>query len=194
MTTMPAWYLRRALPWPSLLGGLVVGTVLLLAVHRWESATGAALPVIALLAAAGAAFGYDEPALAVTGVTPRGARWAPASRYVAGLVPPLAGLGLLMLAPGEVDVAGWALVVAGIGAAVLMLAGVASARQVARPGAAVAGLVVLAGLAPLAMGPMLDLPSVYPAPALTPGVTVFWVVLAAGAVAGSLLGPRVLRR
>lgn len=191
---MAAWYLRRALPWPSLLGGLVVGVVLVLAVHRWEGASGAALPVIALLGAAGAAFGYDEPALAVTDVTPRGTRWAPAGRYVAGLVPPSAGLGLLVLAPGQVDLADWALVVAGIGAVVLMLAGVASARQVPRPGAAVAGVVVLAGLAPLAVGPMLDLPAVYPAPGLSAAVTASWVVVAAGAVAGSLVAPRLVRR
>lgn len=192
--TTSAWYLRRAVPWPSMLGGLVVGAVLVVAVHRWESAAGAALPVIALLAAAGAAFGYDEPALAVADVTPRGARWAPASRYGAGLVPPAAGLGLLLLAPGEVDASNWALVIAGIGAAGLMLAGVASARQVARPGAAVAGLVVFAGLAPLATGPMLDLPALYPAPDLSQAVTTFWVLLAATALAGSLVGPRLVRR
>lgn len=109
-------------------------------------------------------------------------------------MPLVAGLVLLLLAPGEVDASSWALVVAGIGAAGSSIAGVASARQVPRPGATVAGLVVFVGLAPLAMGPMLALPALYPSPDLSGAVTTFWVLLAVIALAGSPVGPRLVRR
>lgn len=191
--TLSLWYLRRAVPWSALLGGLVAAGVLVALVHRWEDATGAALPVVALLAAAGAAFAHDEPAVAVTGVTPRGGRWAPNLRYAAALAPPVVGLGLLVAAPGTLDRSDWALVVAGLAGTATALAGLASLRHVPRPGAAVAGLVVFLGLTPLAMGPFLDLPELFPSPGLTDGVTTSWAAVVAAAVVAVLVGPRVAR-
>ena len=176
-----------------LLGGLVAAGVLVAVVHRWEQGTGAALPVVALLAAAGAAFAHDEAAVAVTGVTPRGGRWAPALRYAAASVPPVLGLALLVAAPGDLDRPGWALVVAGLAGTATALAGLASLRQVQRPGAAAAGVVVFLGLTPLAMGPFLDLPDLFPSPVLTDGVTAFWAVVGAVAAATVLAGPRLVR-
>lgn len=193
MSTAPAWYVRRAIPWPPIWGGLLLGALMVVATHRWESVTGGALPAVALLAAAGVAFVHDEPALAVTSVAPRGARWAATGRSVAALLPVAAGLALVTLAPGEVRAPEWALVIGGLSATALMVAGAASSRGIASPGAAVAGLVVLAGLVPLTVGPLLDLPAVYPSPGLTSEVTTFWTVVGASALFLALVGPRLAR-
>lgn len=194
MPTPSAWYLRRVPPWAAMLSGLAVAVPLLLAAHRWDGMTAAALPAIALLGSVGAAFVHDDPALPVAGVTPRGTRWAPAHRYAAGLLPPVGALALLLMAPGAVDGLGWAVVVAGIATVVLVLATLLSLRQVPRPGAAVAGAAALLGLAPLTVGPMLDLPDVYPAPDLGPSAAAGWAALTVGSLTALALGRRAARR
>lgn len=170
------WTLRHAVPWPSLGVGLGMGAVLVAAGHRWDSVTGLALPLVVLLAAAGSAFVHDDPARTVTAVTPRGGRWAPGLRLLAGWVPACAAALLVALAPGEAS-RGWWLVVGACTSLALVLATAASRRQVTRPGSAVAGAVVLLGLTPLTVGPMLDLPDVYPGPALTHTATWTWTLV-----------------
>lgn len=192
----PGWYLQRAVPWPVVLGGVGLGALPVAAGHRWDSLTGPVLPLVVVLAAAGAAFVHDEPAVAVTCVTPRGGRWAPALRSVAGVLPLLVGLGLLLLAPGELSAGSWGLVVLGLGSLVLMLTLLASSRQRPRPGSAVAGTVVVLGLVPLTMGPFLDLPAVYPSPGLSDTMTTLWAGAAVVGLVGmvGLVGLTCLRR
>ena len=101
------------------------------------------------------------------------------------------------LAPGAPS-RGWWLVVAAATAVALALATAAAARQHARPGAAVAGAVVLVGLVPLTVGPFLQLPDLYPQPDLTGTGTRTWLLLllASSVATASLLvvHPHRLRR
>lgn len=172
---MHLWYLRRAVPWAALLGCLLAGAVLVGLARRWDSVIGLALPLAALLAVSATAFVYDEPAVAVTTVTPRGRRWAVLARLGAGGAVLALGLGLLLAVPGPVDGPGWGLLLAGAGGTVLLIALAGSRRQLPRPGATIASVVVLLGMAPLVLGTFLDLGSPYPMPELTDRLTALWV-------------------
>lgn len=180
---MRAWYLRRAVPWTVLLGSLAVGSVLVAAAHRWESFTGLGQPLTALLACGATALVLDESALAVTAVTPR-SRWAVTGRLSTAVVPLAAGLALLAAAPGPLQTADWALVLAGAGGVALALALGATRRQVSAAGAAVMSTVVLIGIAPMVIGMFFDLRSPYPLPELDTDLRVFWASLGALAAAG----------
>ncbi|HYG94385.1 MAG TPA: hypothetical protein VD859_12425 [Nocardioides sp.] len=181
------WYLRRAVPWTALLGGPALGSALVLLVHRWESLAGLVLPLVAVVAAAAAAFALDEPSAAVTTVTPRGRRWAHTARAVAALVPLGAGAALLLAAPATLrgDLSDWLLTLAGLGALVLCLGLSAAVRQHPGAGGAIAAAVVLAGLTPLVLGVLLDLDPPYPLPQLSDGLRAMWGVAFLGGVAGS---------
>jgi uncharacterized OsmC-like protein len=185
-----AFYLRRAIPWAAVAACLALAGTLVAAAHQWDSFRGL-LPVVVALAAAAAAFVYDDPAVAVTSTTPRGSRWAPGTRLLVGIGATVAGLGLVLAVPGDPRPSPWALVTAGLAGLALLAAAQASARQHARPGAGVAGVVVFAALVPLVMGPLLDLPAVYPDPDLTTGATLAWSAAVAVAVLG--LTGRLLR-
>lgn len=191
------WFVRRAVPWTSVVPGLAAGAVLVAAGHRWDSLSAPALPLVVLLAAAGSAFVQDDQARSVVAVTPRGARWAPARRLAVGWAPGLVAAALVALAPGAFG-RGWSLVVAATIALTLALALVGAAQQVARPGAAVAGAVVLLGLVPVTVGPFLQLPDLYPHPDLTAAATRTWLalLLASSAATAWLLiaHPHSLRR
>jgi hypothetical protein len=91
---MPLWYLRRAVPWASLLGCLGISAPLIAVARGSHTVGGPAMLLAALLVAASAAFLYDEPAAEVTTVTPRASRWAPAARSAPVAVPLLAYTGL----------------------------------------------------------------------------------------------------
>ena len=171
---MRLWYLRRAVPWAALLGGLVAAAGLVGLTRAWEGFTGLGLPLAALLAASCAAFVFDEPAVAVTAVTPRGSRWGRSARLALAGLPVLAGSALLAAAPGDTDLAGWTVVVLGLGGTVALLALAGSVRQLARPGSAVASAAVLLGMTPIVLGLFLDFRSPYPLPPLTDGLTAFW--------------------
>lgn len=191
---MLLWYLGRAVPWATLLGCLAAGAALVAALHLWESFAALGLPLVALVSVSAAAFLLDEPAVAVTTVAPRGARWALAGRSAVAVVPLAGGAALLLAAPEGVrgDAAGWLLVLAGLVAVVLLLTLAGARRQVPRPGATVASGVILLGMTPLVVGMFLDWRSPYPMPDLSRELQVFWTsALVVGLVGcGSLLrGP-----
>lgn len=188
---MRLWYLRRAVPWPATLGGLGGCGLLVAATVRWEGFGWFGLPMAALLAVAAAALVYDEPAVAVTTVTPRGSRWAPASRLAAGLAMLGMGLALVLTGPGTTDEGAWTLALGGLGGLVLLTAVEGSARQVPRPGGAIAPLVVLVGLAPLVLALFLEVRAPWPAPGLTGAQRGLWAVAAGIAAIGILrrMGP-----
>jgi uncharacterized membrane protein (UPF0136 family) len=179
------WYVQRAVPWATLGGTVLVAVVLVGSAHLWDRAAAVALPLTVLVTAAGGAWAYDEPAIAVSTVTPR-ALWCARTRFVAGTVPPAAGFGAILLAPGSVDSAAWGLVTATIASVALLLAASAARRQVPSPGAAVAGLVALLGLALLVIGPFVDLPATFPAPGLSRDVVSVWCGVLALSIAGTL--------
>ena len=77
---------------------------------------------------------------------------------------------------------------AGITVGVCLTAG---ALLVARPGAEVAGVVVLGGLAPLVAGRLIAMGGAYPQPQLSAGWRAFWISLA---VVGAGLASFGLRR
>jgi hypothetical protein len=142
--------------------------------HRWEALAGLALPLVCLLAVAGAAFTFDEPGIAVTSVTPRGDRWSASARGVLALGSLGSGFALLVAAPGGTDPRGWALVVTALGATALLAALTATRRQLPSMGAAIASTTVLLGLSPLVVAMFVDLGSPYPSPELSDGVELFW--------------------
>lgn len=183
--TAPWWYLRRAVPWPVLLGCCAAAVVLAGAIARWPSTTAGLLPAVLGCCAAGGAFVFDEDAGTVTAVTPR-ARWRLALRCGAALVPLAVWSAVLLLRPGDVPpqrdgwwLVGTALVVAAVGAA-----GLASRRDLPAPGSVVAALVVVAVFAPMVAAPVLGWPSPYPAEALTTAARAFWLCLAGAGLAG----------
>lgn len=177
---MVAWYLRRAVPWTALLGCLALAAALVALVHRWEVLAGLVLPLVCLLAVAGAAFTFDEPCVTVTTVTPRGGRWSTSARGLVGLGSLGSGVALLVAAPGATDTRGWALVVGALGAVAMLAALVATRRQLASSGAAIATTTVLLGVSPLVVAMFLDLGSPYPLPELSDGVELLWTLVLVG--------------
>jgi hypothetical protein len=170
------------------MGCVAAATVLVAAVHRWPSIASLGLPLAAFTVVAATCLLFDEPAVAVSSVTPRGRRWAPALRSAVGAIALALGVALLATIPADVagDLGDWAAVLAGLTAAALFAVLVASRRQVAQPGASVASLVVLGGLAPLVVALMLDWRSPYPSPGLSGGLRMFWASAAAVGAAGLL--------
>lgn len=183
---MVTWYVRHALPWRVVAGVAGCGALVVALAHRWDELTGPGLPLVALLAVASVAFAFDEPAIAVTSVSPRGPRWAAAARLGAASLPLTAGGLMVVTAPGSTDGADWFLVLAGLGGTVLLLALLASRRQAARPGALIAPVVVVAGLAPTVVAMLFDLRSPYPVPELADGQRAFWAATAAAGLLGCL--------
>ena len=89
---MSSWYLRRAIPWPLVLGWTAASAACVLSVLAWQSWAAVGLPLAAVAAAAAAGFSFDDPALAVTAPAPRGA-WARRRRAGIAVVPTSARLG-----------------------------------------------------------------------------------------------------
>lgn len=183
---MRFWYLRRAISWPPVTGCVAVATLLVAAVHRWPSIAGVGLPLAAVTVVAAACLLFDEPAVAVSAVTPRGRRWAPALRSVSAVLVLAVGIALLSTIPADVagDLSDWVLVLGGLTAVALLVVVSRAQGQVAQPGAGVASVVVLVGLTPLVIGLMLDWRSPYPPPpGLSDGLRTLW---AGGAAVGML--------
>lgn len=180
------WYLRRAIPWATLLACCGAALVAAGAVHRWPSTAVVLLPATLGCCAAAAAFVFDEPDTAVAAVTPRAA-WRRTARMAVALVPLALWLGLVLLLPVA---EGWWL--AGT-ASVLVTAGVAGLAtrwRAAAPGAVLAAVVGIAVFVPLVLGSVLGTEFLYPYDGLVGVVGTFWTVTAGlGTVAclGALL-------
>ena len=186
---MTGWYLRRALPWRVLAGGLLIAGALLLAAHRWESLAAFCITVAVLAVAGVAGFVHDEPALALARVTPRGTRWVGARRLAVGAAVAGVGAAGLRWAPTEIEVGDWALVLAGVAAVAVAASAVLSRREQTQPGGLVATVIVLAGLTPLVLGAVTEV-SVYPAPDLTDTQLVAWSAVLVLALATVLASAR----
>ena len=185
---MRLWYLRRAIPWPPVAVCVAAAVALVAAAHVSPATADLVLPLAALVAVAATCFLFDEPAVAVTAVAPRSGRWALALRASTAALPLGAGLALLLTAPADArgDRSDWALVVAGLAGTVMPAVLVGARRQLPRPGAPLASVVILGGLAPLVLGPFLHLRSPYPQPELSDALRTIWAAAAGTGLAGAL--------
>ncbi|MDF2966341.1 MAG: hypothetical protein K0Q93_119 [Nocardioidaceae bacterium] len=159
---------------------------------RWPEDAVLLAPAFLACCAAAAAFAYDEDALPVVAVTPRGAGWRRANRLGVTLVP-LSVWGLVVaLRPGEVPFwrPGWWLLG---GATVLLVAGsaaLASRRLVQTPGAVLAPVVAVAALAPVTLSGMFSWGTLYPIGDFPDTVRTVWLGIA---LSGALVCAVALR-
>jgi hypothetical protein len=158
------WYAGRAVPWAALLACAALAAALTGAMNLWEQTAAALLPLAVAATAAAAGFLFDEHAVAVTSVTPRGQRWGRTTRLALTLLPVATWLALVPLQPGSVplDTGGWWLIGAGACLLAAGVAGLAARRQQSRPGGQVAAMLVLLVTVPMVVGPFLDWEPVFP--------------------------------
>lgn len=161
---MRLWYAGRAVPWAALLVCAALAAALTGAMNLWEQTTAALLPMTVAATAAAAGFLFDDHAVAVTSVTPRGQRWGRTTRLALGSLPVAAWLLLVALLPGSVplETTGWWLIGAGACLLAAGVAGLAARRQQSRPGGQVAAMLALLVIVPLVVGPFLDWEPVFP--------------------------------
>ena len=174
------WYLRRSVPWLPLLGACGAATITAFLLARWPHDAFLLAPALLACCAAAAAFVYDEDALAVVAVTPRGASWRRTNRLGVALVPLSLWAVVVSVRPGDVSLVrtGWWLLG---GATVLLVVGaaaVASRRLVPTPGMVLAPVVVVAVVAPVTLSGMFSWGSLYPIGDFPDTVRAVW--LAAG--------------
>ena len=186
------WYLRRGVAWLPLLGACGAATIAAALLARWPEDAFLLAPALLACCAAAAAFVYDEEALAVVAVTPRGAGWRRVNRLGVMLVPLSLWALVVSVRPGHVSLArsGWWLLG---GATVLLVVGaaaIASRRLVPTPGAVLAPVVALAAVTPVPLAGMLSWGSLYPIGEFSDTVRAVW--LGAG-LCGALMCAVALR-
>lgn len=177
------WYLRRGVAWRPLLGACGAALVTAALLARWPEDAFLLAPALLACCAAGAAFAYDEDALAVVAVTPRGAGWRRANRLAVTLVPLSLWAVIVILRPGDVQLSrpGWWLVG---GATVLLVTGaaaLASRRLLPTPGVVLAPAVALMAVAPVTLSGMFSWGSIYPIGDFPDAVRTVWLCVSVGA-------------
>jgi len=160
------WYLRRGVAWLPLLGGCGAAAVIAGLLAWWPDDAFLLAPALLACCAAAAAFAYDEDALPVVAVTPRGAGWRRANRLGVTLVPLSAWALVVALRPGDVPFwrPGWWLLG---GATVLLVAG-----------SALAPVVALAAVAPVTLAGMFSWGTLYPIGDFPDTVRTVWLGVA----------------
>ncbi|MGH3337016.1 MAG: hypothetical protein ACRDOZ_14440 [Nocardioides sp.] len=181
---MRFWYLRRAIPWIALLGCSAAGLLATGLLHRWPSASMALLPAILACCAAAAAFVFDEQALSVVSVTPRGATWRRTTRLSVAALPLGVWTALIAWRPGDLPLtrAGWLLAGAATILLVVGMAGVAARRELPAPGALLAPVIAIAVFSPVVITLFLGWSSIYPVGDFESGVRTFWLLVAGSGV------------
>lgn len=154
---MRLWYARRGIPWDPFLACLASALLLAAVVHGWPRWAGLMLPGAMAACAASVGFVLDEPAAAAAAVTPRGGRWAAATRVGVALAPVLVWLLVVTGAPSSLELDESAWITAGLAAQVAALVSAWSAvrRGATTPGSSVAAAIAGIVLAPFVIGPML---------------------------------------
>ena len=191
------WYLRRGVAWLPVLGACGAAAVTALLLVRWPGDAFLLVPALLACCAAASAFVYDEDALLVVAVTPRGAGWRRANRLGVTLVPLSVWAVVVALRPGDISLArpGWWLLG---GATVLLVAGsaaLASRRLVPTPGALLAPVVAVTAVAPVTLAGMFSWGSLYPIGDFPDTVRTVWlgVALTGAVVCAVALRPGVRR-
>jgi len=178
------WCLRRGVAWAPLLG-CCAGALLLVAVlERWPGSALVLLPALVACCAGAAAFCFDEAALPVVEVTPRGGTWRRRARLAVAGVPLLLWVVAVALRPGDLALSRGPWWLVGF-AAIMLAAGVAalaSRYAVAAPGGPLAAGVVLAVIGPVIVTAFLGWDTPYPVDDFGTEVVAFWSAVAALAV------------
>jgi hypothetical protein len=186
------WYLRRGVAWLPVLACCAAAAVTALLMLQWPDSAGVLAPTVLACCAGAAAFVYDEDALPVVAVTPRGASWRRATRLAALLLPLAVWAVVVALRPGHVPLArtGWWLLG---GATVLLVAGsaaLASRRLVATPGSLLAPVVAVAVVAPVTLSGMFSWGSLYPIGDFSDIVRTVWLGVALSGAAACAVALR----
>ena len=186
------WYLRRAIPWMTLLGCCATAVLLALAVNRWPATALVLLPALVASCAAAAAFCFDEAALPVVAVTPRGATWRRTARLAVSVVPYAVWAVVVVVRPGSLplDRDKWLLV--GLAAIVFAagLAALASRRGATAPGTTLAGAVALVCIGPIVVSSFLGWKSLYPIEVFPSGTVAVWMGVAGAGMLACLAALR----
>jgi hypothetical protein len=174
------WYLRRGIAWLPLLGACGAAAVTAVLLARWPGDAFLLAPVLLACCAAAAAFVYDEDALPVVAVTPRGAGWRRVNRLGVAVIPLSVWALVVASRPGDVQLSrsGWWLLG---GAGVLLVAGsaaLASRRLLPTPGAVLAPVVALAVVAPVTFAGMFSWGTLYPIGDFPDTVRTVWLGVA----------------
>jgi hypothetical protein len=187
------WYLRRGVPWLPVLGACAAAALTAVLLARWSDDAFLLAPALLACCAAAAAFAYDEDALPVVAVTPRGAGWRRVNRLAVTLVPLALWAVVVTLRPGGVQLSrpGWWLLG---GATILLVAGsaaLASRRLVPAPGALLAPVVAVTAVAPVTLSGMFSWGTLYPIGDFPDPVRTVWlgVALSGAAVCAVALRP-----
>jgi hypothetical protein len=140
-------------------------------------------PALLASCAAAAAFSFDEDALPVVAVTPRGTSWRRGTRLGVTLLPLAVWAVVVAVRPGNIALArpGWWLLGS---ATVLLVAGaaaLASRRLVPTPGVLLAPVVAVAVVAPVTLAGMFSWGSLYPIGGFPDTVRTVWLGVALGA-------------
>jgi len=177
---MRLWYVRRGAPWAPLLTCCTLGAIAALLGRQWPESLTLVRPAALACCAAGAAFVFDEGAVPVVAVTPRGAWWRRSARLALVALPFLAWSGVLALEPAAAPthrpswaLAGTACIVASVGVAALL-----ARREVAAPGTGVAAAATFLVLAPAVVGPVAGWDPVLPLGAFPDWAVALWCAVA----------------
>src|SRR6185312_2369423 len=96
------WYLRHGVAWLPVLACCAAAAATALLVVHWPDVAGVLVPAVLACCAGAAAFVYDEDALAVVAVTPRGAGWRRTARLGVTLLPLSVWVVVVAVRPGDV--------------------------------------------------------------------------------------------
>lgn len=178
---MRLWYVRRGASWAPLLTCCGIALVAGGGGRHWPGAAVLAQPTALACCAAAAAFVFDEPAVAVVTVAPRGAWWRRSARLALVSLPLLAWVAALGLLPDSTPTHRPSWLVAGV-ATTVVAAGVAALcarHQAAAPGAGIAAGVTGAVLTPVVVGPVAGWRPLLPLEAFPSWLMTLWCVVAA---------------
>jgi hypothetical protein len=175
------WYLRRGVAWLPVVGGSGAAAALALVLGLWPASALVLAPALLACCVGAASFAYDEDAVQVVAVTPRGTGWRRTTRAAVVLVPLAVWVAVVAIRPGDLPLArsGWWLLGA---AGVLLVAGaaaLASRRLVPAPGTVIAPVVALVVIGPVVLAGFLDWATLYPIGEFPAAVRTVWLAVAA---------------